>query len=86
MTRQEITNKVIDLAEDAVMLPIDVDITEQSVLNEFMDSFDLVDLSCNIDKYFKIEVDYHAMENSFNNGCTVKDIVDLIIKTKESEE
>ena len=85
MTRQDILDTVIDLIEDVVLHPIDVAITEQSVLTEIMDSLDFVELSLKIDTNFGISTDYQFMKNMFNNGCTVSDIVDLIIKTKEEE-
>lgn len=86
MTRQDILDTVIDLIEDVVLHPIDVAITEQSVLTEIMDSLDFVELYQKIDTNFGISTDYQFMENMFNNGCTVSDIVDLIIKAKEDEE
>lgn len=89
MTREEIFDKVETLILKTMKSSLKAsEITEDFLLASDigMDSIDYIELTIDIDKFFGINTNSNEIEKIWNRGATVKDIVDLIIKTKEEEE
>lgn len=75
MTRENIKEKIVGIIED---LGVGVEVTEESSLANDLgfDSLDVVELTINVEKEFKIDIS----DDEVSEVKTVKDVIDVVEK------
>lgn len=75
MTREKIKEKIVGIIED---LGVGVEVTEESSLANDLgfDSLDVVELTINVEKEFKIDIS----DDEVSEVETVKDVIDVVEK------
>lgn len=75
MTREKIKEKIVGIIED---LGVGVEVTEESSLANDLgfDSLDVVELTINVEKEFKIDIS----DDEVSEVKTVKDVIDVVEK------